>query len=71
MFIDMININLKINYNFEKNYNDKLSNDFNIFSTEINKIFLNINKNISGMIFKITGKHSRINKLSFNAILHT
>ncbi len=66
MFIDMINNNLKINYNFEKNYNDKLSNDFNIFSTEINKIFLNINKNISGMIFKITGKHSRINKLSFN-----
>ena len=62
----MINNNLKINYNLEKNYNDKLSNDFDIFSTEINKIFLNINKNISDMIFKITGKHSRINKLSFN-----
>ena len=62
------NLTLK-NNNLEKNYNDKLINDLDIFSTQLNKIFLNINKNISEMIFKNTGKHSRVNKLSFNDVV--
>ena len=62
------NLTLK-NNNLEKNYNDKLINDLDIFSTQLNKIFLNINKNISEIIFKNTGKHSRVNKLSFNDVV--
>ena len=60
------NLTLK-NNNLEKNYNDKLINDLDIFSTQLNKIFLNINKNISEMIFKNTGSKNHI-KLYQNTV---
>ncbi len=59
----MTDCNLIIN-NLKQNYN--FLNDLDNFSTQLNKIFFNVNENISDLIFKNTGKHSRINKLTYN-----
>lgn len=51
-------------------YNDKLTDDLDIFSKQLNNIFKNINEKITDMIFKTTNKHSRNNKLTFNDVVN-
>lgn len=47
-------------------FNDKLMDDLDVFSNQLNNIFKDINSKITEMIFNTTNKHSRNNKLTFN-----
>ena len=54
------------NHDLKNDFNNKLLSALDIFSQQLNKIFLKVNTKVSDMILKNTGKHSRVNKLTFN-----
>jgi hypothetical protein len=62
-------MNLNNKNNIDNIFNDKLLDDFHIFSNQLNKLFSDINQSIYDLIFKINKIKSRNNKLKFTDVV--